>query len=66
MGLTYEVIGTKGALYFDQEQLSELQFYSAGDASNRRGYRTLLMGPEHLPSTAVSASGPGTASATTT
>ncbi|MGO9421344.1 Gfo/Idh/MocA family protein [Roseiarcus sp.] len=47
MGLTYEVTGTKGALFFDQERLSELQFYSAGDASNRRGYRTLLIGPEH-------------------
>ncbi len=47
MGLTYEVIGTKGALLFDQERLTELQFYSAGDASNRRGYRTLLIGPEH-------------------
>ncbi len=47
MGLTYEVIGTKGALFFDQERLSELRFYSAGDPSNRRGYRTLLIGPEH-------------------
>lgn len=47
MGLTYEVIGAKGALCFDQERLSELQFYSAGDPSNRRGYRTLLIGPEH-------------------
>lgn len=47
MGLTYEVIGTKGALFFDQERLSELRFYSAADPSNRRGYRTLLIGPEH-------------------
>ncbi len=47
MGLTYEVIGTKGALFFDQERLSELQFYSTADESNRRGYRTLLIGPEH-------------------
>jgi len=47
MGLTYEVIGTKGSLYFDQERLAELRFYSAADPSNRRGYRTLLIGPEH-------------------
>lgn len=47
MGLTYEVIGTKGALCFDQERLAELQFYASGDPSNRRGYRTLLIGPEH-------------------
>ena len=66
MGLNYEVIGTKGALLFDQERLSELQFYSAGDASNRRGYRTLLESAPSIPSTAVSASGRGTASATTT
>ena len=47
IGLTYEVIGTKGALFFDQERLSELRFYSAADPANRRGYRTLLIGPEH-------------------
>ena len=47
MGLTYEVIGTKGSLYFDQEHLAELQFYNAGDPAGRRGYRTLLIGPDH-------------------
>ena len=47
MGLTYEVIGTKGSLFFDQERLAELRFYSAADPSDRRGYRTLLIGPEH-------------------
>jgi predicted dehydrogenase len=47
MGLTYEVIGTKGSLYFDQERLAELQFYSGADAAGRRGYRTLLIGPDH-------------------
>ena len=47
MGLTYEVIGTKGSLYFDQEHLAELQYYSAGDPAGRRGYRTLLIGPDH-------------------
>lgn len=47
MGLAYEVIGTKGALSFDQERLAELRFYSGADPSSRRGYRTLLIGPEH-------------------
>ena len=47
MGLTYEVIGTKGAICFDQERLSELQFYSGSDPVDRRGYRTLLIGPSH-------------------
>jgi predicted dehydrogenase len=47
LGLTYEVTGTKGSLVFDQERQSELQFYSASDASNRQGFRTILAGPEH-------------------
>jgi predicted dehydrogenase len=47
MGLTYEVIGTKGALFFNQERMAELHFYSAADPSRRSGYRTILIGPEH-------------------
>ena len=47
MGLTYEVIGTKGSLYFDQEHLAELLYYNAADPAGRRGYRTLLIGPDH-------------------
>ena len=37
----------EGRLFFDQERLAELRFYSAADPSDRRGYRTLLIGPEH-------------------
>jgi len=47
MGLTYEVVGTKGALYFDQEAMAELQFYSGSDRSDRSGFRRLLIGPAH-------------------
>lgn len=47
MGLTYEVVGTKGSLFFDQERLAELQFYSADDKAGRSGFRTLLIGPDH-------------------
>lgn len=47
MGLTYEIIGTKGSVCFDQERLAELKFYSTNDPLQTRGYRTLLMGPEH-------------------
>lgn len=47
MGLTFEVTGTQGSLVFDQERLSELQLYTASDAANRAGFRTLLIGPEH-------------------
>ncbi|PPC77506.1 myo-inositol 2-dehydrogenase [Pokkaliibacter plantistimulans] len=47
MGLTYEVIGTKGSLFFDQERMAELQYYSATDPAERSGYKTLLIGPQH-------------------
>lgn len=47
MGLTYEVVGTKGSLFFDQERLAELQFYSANDKPSRSGFRTILIGPDH-------------------
>ena len=47
MGLTYEVTGTKGTIVFDQERLSELQLFTNTDPSNRQGFRTILVGPEH-------------------
>ncbi len=47
MGLTYEVVGTRGAIAFDQERMAELQFYDAGDRPHRRGYRALLTEPGH-------------------
>ena len=43
----YEINGTQGSLIFDQERLSELQLFSARDAANRQGFRTVLMGPTH-------------------
>lgn len=47
MGLTYEIVGTRGAIAFDQERMSELKFYNAADPAGRRGYRTLLSEPGH-------------------
>lgn len=47
MGLTYEIIGTQGSLYFDQERLAELQYFSARDPAHLQGFRTILIGPEH-------------------
>jgi len=47
VGVTYEVIGTRGAIAFDQERMSELQFYDAADRAGRCGYRTLLSEPGH-------------------
>jgi predicted dehydrogenase len=46
-GLGFRIFGTRGSLVFDQERMNELAFYSAGDAQGRRGYRTILAGPEH-------------------
>ncbi|NNG04589.1 MAG: Gfo/Idh/MocA family oxidoreductase [Inquilinus sp.] len=43
----YEIQGTKGALYFTQERMNELQFYRQGEPARERGYKTILTGPEH-------------------
>ena len=48
MALTYEITGTRGALYFTQERMSELQLFQwDGRSRARAGFRTLLLGPEH-------------------
>jgi predicted dehydrogenase len=46
-GLAVEVHGTRGTLLFDQERMNELKFYSGADGAGRRGFRTILAGPEH-------------------
>lgn len=45
----FEVYGAKGALAFSQERFNELHFYSAGDATGRRGFRRIEAGPDHPP-----------------
>ncbi|WP_027961266.1 Gfo/Idh/MocA family protein [Halomonas halodenitrificans] len=47
LGLAYTVTGTKGAITFDQERMSELKLYQQEGPHGRRGFRTLLIGPEH-------------------
>lgn len=47
MGLSYEVVGTEGTLVFDQERLSEIQFYSRHDNARTRGFRRIPIGPSH-------------------
>jgi predicted dehydrogenase len=47
MGLSYEVVGTRGTVAFDQERMGELQFYDAGDRRGRQGFRTILASPGH-------------------
>ncbi|WP_461538598.1 Gfo/Idh/MocA family protein [Spongorhabdus nitratireducens] len=46
-GLWFEVTGTKGSLIFDQERLSELHIYQAGQQQARQGFKRILTGPEH-------------------
>ncbi|MDT8893535.1 Gfo/Idh/MocA family oxidoreductase [Halomonas sp. I1] len=47
MGLGYTLVGTKGTIVFDQERMNELQLYKCEGPEGRRGFRTLLVGPEH-------------------
>ena len=46
-GLCFEITGTKGSLVFDQERMNEIRFYEAANPVGRRGFRTILAGPEH-------------------
>jgi predicted dehydrogenase len=45
--LAFEIAGTKGTLAFDQERFNELQLFAPEGPKGRRGYRTILAGPEH-------------------
>jgi predicted dehydrogenase len=45
----FEIYGSKGAIVFTQERLNELRIYYAEDRVGRRGFRTVLAGPEHEP-----------------
>ena len=45
--LAYEIQGTKGALFFDQERMNELNLYRVTDDPAERGYKRILAAPEH-------------------
>jgi predicted dehydrogenase len=47
MGLTYEIQGAKGALFFTQERMNELNLYRHTDPPGERGYKTLFLAPEY-------------------
>jgi predicted dehydrogenase len=47
MGLAFELVGTEGAIAFDQERLNELRVYRTKDPAGTRGFATVLAGPEH-------------------
>lgn len=44
---TYEVYGTKGSLAYTYDEVNRLRFYTNDDATGRRGYREIDVGPEH-------------------
>jgi predicted dehydrogenase len=47
MGLYFEVTGKRGGLIVDMERMNELQLYTTDGTTARRGFRTILIGPEH-------------------
>ena len=47
MGYAYEIMGTKGAIRFDQEDQNALWFYRMSDDEPERGFRKILTGPAH-------------------
>ena len=58
MGYAYEVTGTKGAIRFDQEDQNALWLYRMDDPVGQKGFRKILMGPEH-PDYLAFCQGPG-------
>lgn len=58
MGYAYEITGTKGAIRFDQEDQNALWLYRADDPPDMRGFRKILIGPEH-PDYLAFCQGPG-------
>lgn len=44
---TYEVYGTKGSLSYTYDEVNRLRFYSNDDATGRRGFREIDVGPEN-------------------
>lgn len=47
MGYAYEVVGSKGAIRFDQEDQNALWLYKMEGPEAERGFRKILTGPEH-------------------
>ena len=46
-GLAVRLFGTRGSVAYDQERFNELRVYRNDDPAGRRGFRTILAGPEH-------------------
>ncbi|MFN4129441.1 MAG: Gfo/Idh/MocA family protein [Paracoccaceae bacterium] len=58
MGYAYEIVGTKGAIRFDQEDQNTIWLYRAEGPQATRGFTRILTGPDH-PDYAAFCQGPG-------
>ena len=47
MGFAYEIVGSAGAIRFDQEDQNALWLYRLSDPPAERGFRKILTGPAH-------------------
>ncbi len=47
LGLSYEIQGTKGSLFYTQERMNEIKLYRHTDPDREKGYKTVYIGPEH-------------------
>ncbi len=47
LGLGYEIQGTKGSLFYNQERMNEIKLYRHTDPDREKGYKTIYIGPEH-------------------
>lgn len=48
LSLTYEIQGTEGSIYYDQERQNELKIYRRDDLDPmERGFKTVLIDPSH-------------------
>jgi predicted dehydrogenase len=47
LGLGYEIQGTKGSLFYNQERMNEIKLYRNTDPDREKGYKTIYIGPEH-------------------
>lgn len=45
--LAYEIHGTEGSVYYDLERMGEVQVYFRSDEEADRGFRTVLLNPQH-------------------
>lgn len=47
--IALQIYGSEGSIIYDQEQMNEIQIYSARDGAGMQGYRRILSAPDHPP-----------------